>query len=52
MAVEVVGVWVDMGVAGVLVTVGLVVGDTRVAGWTTIGLYVGNRELEAKGVEA
>ena len=51
-AIGMLGVWVDMGVAGGLVTVGLVAGGTRVAGWTTTGLYAGNKELEAKGVVA
>ena len=51
-AVEVAGVWVDMGFTGILVMVGLVAGGTRVAGWTAIGLYAGNEELEARGVVA
>ena len=48
------GVWVDMGLAGAVgfEVTGLVVGGTRVAGWTTMGLYAGNEELEAKGVVA
>ena len=52
MTVAGVGVWVDMGVTGILVTVGLVVRGTRVAGLTVTGLYAGNGELEAKGVVA
>ena len=47
-----VGVWVDMGVMGILMMVGLVVGGTRVAGLTVTGLYAGSGELEAKGVVA
>ena len=50
--VVVLGVWVDMGVTGGFVTMGLVARGTRVAGWTTTGLYVGNEELEGKGVVA
>ena len=51
-AIVVLGVWVDMEVARGFVTIGLVAGGTRVAGWTTTGLYTGNEELEAKGVVA
>ena len=45
----VLGFCVDMGVA---VVTGLVVGGIRVAGWTTVGLYVGSGELETRGVVA
>ena len=48
-AVVVLGVWVD--IEG-LVMMGLVAGGTRVAGWTGTGLYVGNDELEDRGVVA
>ena len=48
-AVVVLGVWVD--IKGLVMT-GLVVGGTRVAGWTATGLYVGNDELEDRGVVA
>ena len=51
-AVVVLGVWVDMGVTGVLVKDRLAAGGTKVAGWTATGLNVGNGELEAKGVVA
>ena len=43
-AVVVLGVWVDIE--------GLVAGGTKVAGWTTTGLYAGNDELEGSGVVA
>ena len=49
LVVVVLGVWVDIGG---LVVVGLVAGGTRVAGWTAIGLYAGNGELETRGVVA
>ena len=45
----VLGVCVDMDV---LVVMGLVAGGTRVAGWTVMGLYAGNGELDARGVVA
>ena len=48
-AVVVLGVWVD--IEGLVMT-GLVTGGTRVAGWTATGLYVGNDELEDRGVVA
>ena len=47
--------WVDMGLAGVaggFEVTGLAAGGTRVAGWTTKGLYAGSEELEARGVVA
>ena len=50
--IMVLGVWVDMGVVGGFVMVGSVAGSIRVVGWTAIGLYAGNKELEAKGVVA
>ena len=51
-AVVVLGVWVDMGVTGVLVKDRLAAGGTKVAGWTATGLCIGIGEVEAKGVTA
>ena len=48
-AVVALGVWVD--IEGLVMT-GLVVGGTRVARWTATGLYIGNDELEDRGVVA
>ena len=50
--VKVLVVWMDMGLAGGLVTVGWVAGGTKVAGWTTTGLYVGREKLGTMGVVA
>ena len=44
--VVVLGVCVDMAMAGGVETIGLVAGGTRVAGWTATGLCVGSGVLE------
>ena len=50
--VVVLGVCVDMAVAGGAVMTGLVAGGTKVAGCTAIGLGVGREVLEVRGVMA